>query len=73
MASYTRSGKTVADFEPRRFHQVRNNDNPSIARKIIASPRVATSSLHFPFGKIESPPYTNSMCTQYTSSDVLPS
>jgi len=38
------------------FQFVRNKDSPSIARKIVISPAVAFSALHWPFGRMENLP-----------------
>jgi hypothetical protein len=43
-----------------------------MATKITHNPNVAAAIPHLPFGKIDNLPYTNSICTQYTSNDVLP-
>src|SRR5437016_4760571 len=43
-----------------------------LAKEINTSPAVAAAHPHFPFGKIDNLPYTNSICTQYTSNDVRP-
>jgi len=56
----------------RAVHRVRATDNPSIANKIRHIPAVEAAIPQRPFGKIDNLPYTNSMCTQYTKSEVLP-
>ena len=42
-----------------------------MATVIMARPRLAWSAVLPRFGMIENRPYTNSMCTQYTSSEVM--
>src|SRR5438876_10354435 len=58
---------------PRPFSLVRTRDNASIINVIAARPRDAPRIVCEWRGRIEKRPYTNSMCTQYTSNEVWPS
>jgi len=56
----------------RRIIRVRMNASSNIARKITSRPNDALPMPTECFGRIEKRPYTNSMCTQYTSNDAWP-
>ena len=54
------------------FVCVRMYASASMARKIVSNPRDAPRIPCACFGKIDTLPYTNSMCTQYTSKEACP-
>ena len=56
-----------------RFQVVRKIDSNIMAAKITSNPAVAFAMLHCLLGRMDRRPYTNSMCTQYTSKEVFPS